>query len=114
MKNKTEQGKESLSVDDLRGQIHRQRLDYARRTGILPGLTCNGQLIEPPRAYPPVKPGQPVGFDRYVRTTPAPHAAVPLSPQHRTVLPTYAYRTVWRYNYQSGGWVPNGFAGPRR
>lgn len=97
MKNKTEQGKSSLS-------------EVRRRAGRT-GWTASEQL---PVTLPPLKRSQPVGFDRYVRATPAPHAAVPLSPQHRTVLPTYAYRTVWRYNYQSGGWVPNGFAGPRR
>lgn len=97
MKNKTEQGKESLS--EVRRRAAKARWDSDDRH---------------PVVLPPLKRSQPVGLDRYVRTTPAPHAAVPLSPQHRTALPTYAYRTVWRYNYQSGGWVPNGFAGPRR
>lgn len=36
-------------IDTLRQRLHQQRLDYAKRTGIMPGLTCGGVEIEPAR-----------------------------------------------------------------
>lgn len=116
------------NIGAAKDRIVSAMIEYARRTGVVPALTCGGVVISPARRLnvpltPPPSPrtmSDPAGHEGAAgggTLHEARKAVAQAEVDHRTPLRIqlseyWPYRTVYRWTGQ--GWMPVGVAAPRR